>query len=296
MSIRTLALVSALVALLAVACGSDSQGDDRNDVCHGAGWVPVLFVHGSGLDSSSWTNAVRALEDSGYPSSHLLAVDLMPNDGDNILAAESQLSRAVERLLEAASGFKHANACTGEAPSRVAIIAHSMGAVSSRWYAARVAPQRVSMLVSIAGSNHGSNALCGLSGSGNRQMCPAYSDSSDPGDIQVALNGTREQPKDETPFGIGRDTDLASSIPPTKDKRILYLTVRIEPDEWIEPSHSALLDGAGGEVAVPNAIDLSAFDETTRGNYLLEKPVVHDDLPRDENVVRFIAWALGRLR
>lgn len=277
-------------ALLAQACNLEE--DDRGAVlsCDRFQLTPVLFVHGSGLNSSSWAAAKRDLRTIGYPEGYMLALDLVPNDGDNFSAAETQIAKAMSELLETVVAEHAQSGCSEAAPSKGALVTHSMGAVSGRWFAARVAPEKVVLLVTIAGSNHGTNALCGHEGDGNRQMCPAHSDASGPNEIQTVLNGTDHAITDETPFGIGQDSDPTISIRPGGGKRILYLTIRIEPDEWIEPAESATLDGAGG--ANFDALRSNILVETTPGNFLFLKPVIHDQLPSDPDVIRFLTHLL----
>ena len=264
--------------------GSTLTGCDRFQAS------PVLFVHGSGLGSSTWDEMIRRFNRAGYPDSYLNAVDLIPNDGDNILAAEKQISAAMNRLLEDTGRAHSASGCTGIAPAKGAIVAHSMGAVSGRWYATKVAPKKVSALISLAGSNHGTDALCRLSGDGDRQMCPAYSENDRVDAVQVMLNGTGERPVDETPYGIGKDTDPEITVPPDNDRQILYLTIRIEPDEWIVPASSAMLNGAGG-IPIPGTADLPV-SETSDGNFIFGARTSHDYLPSHPDVIRFVWLAL----
>ena len=252
---------------------------------------PVLFVHGSGLNSSIWDDAIRQFRSIGYPDGYLLAIDLVPNDGDNMAAAESQIRAGIDGLLAMASAQLDRTKCPNKEPSKVVIVAHSMGSMSSRWYAAKVAPEKVASLVTVAGSNHGTDALCAREGAGNRQMCPSYSTASGPSEIQFALNGTDRIPADETPYGIGVDINSLVSAPSTADKRITYLTVRLDPDEWIVPADSALLDGAGG-MAFSRKISTNLV-ETSPGNYLFVESVNHDDLPSHPNLILFLTLVLS---
>ena len=270
----------ALAALLAVALPPGSaQGSDRASELH-----PVLLVHGSGLDAHYWKPLIEALEAEGYDRSMIEAVEMLPRDGSNTRAATEYLEPAVERLLVRVG----ADAVPGpeSRPGRVILVSHSMGAVSARWYATRIAPHRVAGWIAIAGANRGTNALCGYSGAGDRQMCPAYARSGAQSWIQVALNGTPDRPRDETPFGIGADSPGRISIAPDRSRRISYWTLRIEPDSWIEPASSAQIDGAGGlALGVPEGLPIEA---TSPGNYLFRENIEHDDLPADPRVVRWI--------
>ena len=244
---------------------------------------PVLFVHGSGLSAETWRPMVRYLTENGYPPDYLSAVNLSPDDGDNIRAARLFIAPAVDALLARAA--KHAS--SGAAPNKVDIVAHSMGALSGRWYAAKMRPDRVRTLITLAGANHGTNALCGYPGKGNEQMCPAFGNSR----LQRELNGTRAAPRDETPFGVGRDPPGVATIAPAGDRRLLYVTVRVEPDRWIKPERGALLAGAGGRQL---AFDSAWFRQTQPGNLLFLGEPDHDYLPKQAPVIKLVAGLLSQ--
>ncbi|MDJ0711367.1 MAG: alpha/beta fold hydrolase [Woeseiaceae bacterium] len=269
-----------LLTVCVAACGSQ-DAPAVSEECSDSQLNPVLFVHGSGLSSDSWGDALHAFRRAGYASHDLYAIDLVPNDGDNVAAAERQIARAVDQLLQ--------GRCDNSQARRVDIIAHSMGAFSSRWYAAQVAPEHVRTLITVAGANYGTDALCGIAGAGNRQMCPARSDRAGP---QAILNGSAANPVDSTPFGAGTDSHAADSVPPDASRRIVYLTVRIEPDEWIVPAASAELDGAGG-ISLEQATNYR-MTETSAGNYRFDKSVSHDELPYDPDLIRFLLLVVSR--
>lgn len=255
--------------------------------------TPVLFIHGSGMYSSTWTKMIKYFVQTGYPPEYLHAVDLIPNEGSNKRAASVFIKPAVESLLQRTAVSAHQAGYQGRSPQRVDIVSHSMGAASSRWYAVKLHPERVRTWVSIAGANHGTNALCAYirGGEGNREMCPAFAKSVQESAFQVMLNGTPQEPIDETPFGPGKDRDQVKGIPPDETRNILYYTIRIEPDGWIKPEHSAMLDGAGGiPISIPSEIPVR---ETNPGNYLFTKKVGHDPLPGDPDLMRFVALLLA---
>jgi pimeloyl-ACP methyl ester carboxylesterase len=248
---------------------------------------PVMFVHGSGLDSSTWVPMRRAFEHAGYPSEWLSAPDLKPNDGSNSDAAARQIAPAVDSLLEVAKRSAVRAGCPG--PSKIDIVAHSMGVVSARWYISQIDATRVRNLVGIAPANHGSNALCGLRGEGNREMCPAFAKDATTNPIQVRLNGTAVHPIDETPYGSGEDPHGISSVRPDESRRVNYLMIRLDPDEWIVPADSAILSGAGG---LPSLILDGRAKFTSGGNLLWLAAVGHDELPRDERLIAMMVASL----
>jgi hypothetical protein len=160
-----------------------------------------------------------------------------------------------------------------------------MGAVSARWYVARIDAGSVLNLVGIAPANHGTDALCGHAGDGNRELCPAFAATADLSRVQFELNGGPSKKADETPYGFGTDSADRPRIAPNASQGIYYWTIRIDPDEWIRPANSAVLDGAGGR----SAPDLPpTARETSPGNVLWPPGVRHDDLPGDPRLIAFV--------
>lgn len=256
--------------------------------CQALSRRPVVFVHGSGLTPDSWRPMIERFRAQGFPSSYLVAVRLTPNDGSNVRAADRFIAPAVEAVLAEAQRRAAKGGCP--APAKVDLVAHSMGAVSARWYVAQLDASRVRNLVGIAPANHGTDALCGYSGDGNRELCPAFAASAEQSRVQFVLNGSPAAPRDETPFGYGADSAWRSRIPPTRNSGIYYWTIRLDPDEWIRPASSALLDGAGGRrlpALPPDVI------ETSPGNLLWPGNISHDDLPRQSALIDFVLQLLA---
>ena len=251
--------------------------------------TPILFVHGHGLNAESWKNLSDYLvRHAGYPPEYLLALNIVPNTMGNKKAARKFIRPAVEKLLQRANALARRNGYTGDTLRRVNIVAHSMGAMSSRWYVARERPERVRAWVSVAGANHGTNALCEYEAydAGSADMCPAFASSRFDSSIQVALNGKPGGRQDETPYGVGADRPEAKRVPPTGEKRVYYFTVRIEPDRWIKPENSAVIDGAGGVVV--ETIKTLPFTETSPGNFLYRGYTDHDSLTKETDLFQFI--------
>lgn len=274
------------VALLALGgCGAGPSPVTAG--CEALRQPPVLLVHGSGLGPQSFAALEATLVTQGWPSSHVLAVRLEPADGANLVAARDQLAPAADGLLRAAAEAARRAGCP--APDRLDIVAHSMGAFSSRYYAAWLAPGQVRRWVAIAGANHGTDALCGYSGTGNREMCPAFARTASQSAAQAQLNGTAAEPLDPTPYGVGADQPGVPRIEPTATRRIVYYTIRLAEDPWIQPARSAELDGAGGLRLVPWPVGVR---ETTPGNLLWEAAVDHDAMPAEPGIVALVLQLL----
>lgn len=252
--------------------------------------TPTLFVHGHGLAPAYWNVLIETLVQQGYPRSFLRTVDIEPNTLGNRQAAEQFIAPAVQTLLadsrRAAQQAGHAEPRS----NRVDIVAHSMGAVSSRWYVARIGPDTVRTWIAIGGSNYGTDYLCSHTDAGAQEMCPAFANSEQQSEIQFELNGPPGGSVDPTPYGIGRDEEGVSAVPGDAERNVLYLTIRVEPDDWIEPAHSAAIAGAGGvRVNVPLMLGVK---ETSSGNYLVTKPDAHDFLPGNRTVIRLVTAML----
>ena len=251
--------------------------------------TPILFVHGHGLNAGSWKKLSDYLvRHAGYPPEYLFALNIVPNTMGNKRAARKFIRPAVEKLLKRANALARRNGYMGDMLRKVNIVAHSMGAMSSRWYVAREHPEKVRAWVSVAGANHGTNALCEYEAydPGSDDMCPAFARSKFKSGIQVALNGKPGGQKDETPYGVGADRPGTKRVPPTGEKRVYYFTVRIEPDRWIKPESSAVIDGAGGVIV--ESFKTLPFTETSPGNFLYKGYTDHDSLTKEIDLFQFI--------
>ena len=269
-------LISMLAAFMIAALSLDgavtaavAQDFDRD---------PVFFVHGHGGSSSEWLSLMALLVAAGYPPELLRAIDLVPGGGPNREAAEQQIAPAVEAFLADVNAFLTAQGYTGPPKDKVDIVAHSMGGLSTRWYTALVAPERVDAWISLAGANHGTDALCpfvGYDEGAAAELCPAYSTDADDV-VQLTLNGGAGADVDETPYGIGLDAPGVAVVGPDDERRVFYATVRTQNDVWIVPGDSVLVDGAGGRaVTLPEGFPAL---ETSPGNFLMTNGVTHDML------------------
>src|SRR2546426_4456038 len=279
-------LLPAMTFLLGLAWGS-ADNSEPADYAR----APVLFVHGHGLSSADWRPLIEYLAANGYAREYLHGVDIVPNTMANAQAATSVIAPAVDSLLARAKTAAQRAGYRGEVPRRLDIVSHSMGVVSSRWYAAKLRPEVVRTWIGLAGSNHGTQALCPLQDEASREMCPAFATNARTHPLQVALNGGEGARVDETPYGLGLDRPGVARIPSDGRHSILYLTVRLEPDSWIQPESSAVLDGAGGvPVTVPAGVPA---EETSPGNFLFRARVGHDPLLNHPDLMRLMAAMLA---
>jgi pimeloyl-ACP methyl ester carboxylesterase len=252
--------------------------------------TPVLFVHGLGQSSVVWRSMIEHLA-TGYPRDYLYGVNIVPSTMTNARAAATALAPAADSLLARARTAARKGGFRGELPRRIDIVSHSMGALSSRWYAAKLRPDLVRTWIGLAGANHGTQSVCSWTDEASREMCPAFATDARTHVLQAALNGTDGAWIDETPFGLGPDRPGVPRIPADGARSILYLTVRVEPDQWIQPERSALLDGAGGvALNLPAAVPA---EETSPGNLLFRARVEHDPLLYHPDLLRLVAALLA---
>jgi pimeloyl-ACP methyl ester carboxylesterase len=239
------------------------------------------------MDSACWKGLISYLVDSGYPRLYLHAIDLRPANGSNIEAAESQIAPKIEEFLARINTFIRRKYPEMAPKEKVDFISHSMGGLSSRWYAAKIRPDRVRIWISLAGANHGSNTACSRSDPGAQDLCPAYAKSEGESLVQYVLNGAPRTPDiDETPYGIGLDSRGVDSVPSGRNRRILYVTLRTRDDEWIDPDDSVILDGAGGvEINIPKDI---AAEVASPGNMLVKYELGHDEMLEDRDTHRLV--------
>jgi hypothetical protein len=134
--------------------------------------------------------------------------------------------------------------------------------------------------------------LCKYEDGGAKDCCPAYASNINESFIQYILNGWPYiGDVDETPYGAGKDSINVVSIPPDKYRKIFYFSFRIDPDEWIKPEKSSVLDGCGGlKVEYPEKIN---FEEPSDGNLLLNNIEDHDLIIHNKKVFRLVLAVLN---
>ena len=136
----------AALTLLA-ACGSitDPTGPSANAARRPrAAKTPVLFVHGFNSSASIWGTMIGRFRKDGWQESELSA-----------FSYNTAVSNAITAGIIAGK-VDSIRVATG-AP-KVAIVGHSMGTLSARYYLKNLGGQpAVSALISLAGANHGTN-------------------------------------------------------------------------------------------------------------------------------------------
>lgn len=105
---------------------------------------PIVFVHGWNSSGSTWNTMAGRFQADGWPTNYL---DQWTYDTHQSNATTAQqLSAEVDRLLAATGATK------------VDIVSHSMGGLSSRYYAKNLGgDSKIDAWVSLGGPNHGTD-------------------------------------------------------------------------------------------------------------------------------------------
>lgn len=146
---RWTALVAGLVTLVAgcretvtapdLICGSDRHASSQ-PITHN----PILFVHGYGGNGGNFCTMIDRFRADGWADNELYAYNY--SFVASLATAGEEIRSQVERIL----------ATTGA--SKVDIIAHSAGSVSSRYYIKNLGGEsKVDGWVSLGGPNHGTD-------------------------------------------------------------------------------------------------------------------------------------------
>ena len=161
----------------------------------------ILFVHGWNANASTWNTMIGRFKTDGWQSSELAAFSY---DFSRSNATTAGIIKAKVDSIRKVRGSV-----------MVAIVTHSMGALSARYYVRNLGGDgNVSTLVTLGGTNHGTSTAQLCFQTSCREMWPNSS-------FVTALNSI-----DET-WGTPR-----------------YATWWSPCDEVINPDNSALLDGA----------------------------------------------------
>ena len=103
---------------------------------------PILFVHGWNGDTSTWTTMISRFQADGWTSSELN--NWTYNWRQSNATTASEISSKVDSILAATGATK------------VDIVTHSMGGLSSRYYAKNLGGDaKIDEWVSLGGPNHG---------------------------------------------------------------------------------------------------------------------------------------------
>jgi triacylglycerol esterase/lipase EstA (alpha/beta hydrolase family) len=170
---------------------------------HAAARNPVVFVHGLSSSSSSWDDWIADFKADGYTNSELFSWSY--NWGQSNAKTAQQLSAKIQSVLSQ----------TGA--SKVDLVVHSMGALSSRYYLKNLGGTAyVDDFASAAGVNHGTTTAgwCGWLYTSCKEMQTGSS-------FLTSLNSG-----DETPGSVS------------------YASYWSNCDDALTPDTSAILSGA----------------------------------------------------
>lgn len=105
---------------------------------------PILFVHGWNSSGSTWNNMVARFKADGWTDAQLMAFSYNVSQSNATTAKD--IATRVDQLM-ATNGT-----------TKVDIISHSMGGLSSRYYAKNLGGDaKIDAWVSLGGPNHGTN-------------------------------------------------------------------------------------------------------------------------------------------
>lgn len=181
----TLVLLAALLSLTAVAQAH----------------LPILFVHGWKGSESNWTTMIERFEKDGWTKAELNNWHYNTAQS-NVITAKEEVTKVNEILTK-----------TGA--SKVDLITHSMGGLSTRYYIKNLGGEsKVEDWVSLGGPNHGTEAA---------NLC-----------FEVSCEEMRIGSKFLTELNAGDETPGA----------VRYGTWWSPCDEFIKPVESVVLTGA----------------------------------------------------
>jgi triacylglycerol lipase len=136
MTRRTPALAFFATALACLALAAPASAQTSHD--------PILFVHGWNSSGSVWNTMISRFQADGWTSSQLN--NWSYNTSQSNVTTAGEIRAKVDQIL----------ASTGAA--KVDVITHSMGGLSSRYYAKNLGGDlKVDEWVSLGGPNHGTD-------------------------------------------------------------------------------------------------------------------------------------------
>lgn len=134
---------------LASSCGVTSKPDTYEDLAATEGAVDgIVFVHGINGSANDFSVMLERFKTDGWPEDRLIANSFTdPEWGCNTLNA-AQLASWVEELRNRGA-------------TRIAIVAHSMGGLSSRYFMKSLSgTQQVAVFTTIGTMHHGLRSPC----------------------------------------------------------------------------------------------------------------------------------------
>ncbi|GAA3627037.1 triacylglycerol lipase [Streptomyces chitinivorans] len=141
---KSLAVAAAAASVLALTLQAPAAAAEASPSAYGPGSNPILFVHGWNSSGSTWNTMADRFRADGWPTGHLRQWTY--DTGQSNTTTARQLATEVDRLL----------AATGA--SKVDVITHSMGGLSSRYYAKNLGgAAKIDAWVSLGGPNHGTD-------------------------------------------------------------------------------------------------------------------------------------------
>lgn len=189
--------ITAIAALIVAAGCSAENSLLPMTVSHN----PILFVHGYGRTSDDWNTMIAQFKAAGWTNAEIHTINYGALQSNTSVADE--IKAKIDNILATTSA------------TRVDIVAHSMGSLSTRYYIKNLGGDaKVDAWVSLGGPNHGTTTAnqCGFS--------PCIEMRPESGFLAALNSG------DETP-GIVR-----------------YATWWSAADQTILPNNSVLLAGA----------------------------------------------------
>jgi triacylglycerol lipase len=136
------------LALAAVTgCAADTSTAPITPVTHN----PIVFVHGYGRTADDWSFMIAQFKAAGWTDAELHTVSY------GVLQSNVSIADMIKTKVD--SILSHTSA------SKVDIVAHSMGSLSSRYYIRNLGGDaKVDAWVSLGGPNHGTSTSndCGL--------------------------------------------------------------------------------------------------------------------------------------
>jgi triacylglycerol lipase len=170
-------IVPVLLAVLVVA-GCERAGilapDNASQVLVAPERHPILFVHGFNSSGSVWTTMIASFKADGWTDAQL--VNWSYNTSQSNATTAQQIRTKVDSILLATGATK------------VDVITHSMGGMSSRYYAKNLGGDaKIDAWVSLGGPNHGTTWAYGCITTSCVEMRPGST-------FLKSLNATDETP------------------------------------------------------------------------------------------------------